>query len=124
LGTSSRDHLATALRREIERDWPRLTYHYGIPPSELATTPRWLRQIYVEALPELIGTTQLQRVAASSYPHLEEDSRRSYMRRLSRLVPTASSEENVAKPKSLEEAQKMYASVGIGFEVVPAGKNE
>lgn len=72
----------SVLRQNIEATFPQLSFWYGMGWEELARMPRWLRAIYLEALPQLLATQELMLARAASFPYLKDSKRRSEARRL------------------------------------------
>lgn len=108
---SSSDDLTKAQRARIEREYPLLSYYYGIPPSEAAVMPRWLRSTYIERLQEILATEQIRAIEAATFPHMEVAARRSTMRRLERIAKIG---EQVQKPKTPQD----IAAIGIPVTIV------
>ena len=107
-----------ALRLEIERDWPRLTYYYGIQPSELAQMPRWLRNVYIDKLGPIRARERLIAIDEVSFPHMEKEGRRQLVSRLQRIAQSDQLKPKPSKPVSVEEMQGGLACMGIAVEVV------
>lgn len=104
------------LRQEVERDWPLLSYYFGIPPSELAQLPRWLRLTYVKGLTQIRARERLSAIEDLSVPYMERGDRDCIVRRLKRLAGYV--EPPATRPQSLEEMQGGLAGMGINVEVV------
>ena len=54
------------------RLYPKLTRFYGIGPSELAHTPRWLVRLYAEMMDGIEAEEQLAAITAASSPYMEK----------------------------------------------------
>ena len=107
----------TQLRKEIETVWPRLTREYGLSPNQIAAMPRWLRRVYIEAIPRILAEEQLAAIEVALFPHMKKEDQRSMHRKISRMARVE--REEPAAPKSMEEMQALAAMAGIGVEVVP-----
>ena len=112
----------TRLKREIEQQWPLLTYHYGFSIDELARTPRNIREIYWSALPRIMAQEKLAALEVASFPHMKDGPRRQLVRRLERVARVRRAEPQ--KPKSLEDERRALAGMGIPVTVVDAEGRE
>ena len=112
-------HLEAAgrsLRQEVERDWPLLSFHYGLSISELLHTPRWLRRAYIARLDELLARERLARLEEVSFPYMDASARRTVTSKLKRAAKFP--EPPASKPRSLDEMTKGLAGIGIAVEMV------
>lgn len=117
MGTTSREK--SPKLREIEQLYPDLTWHYGIPPHQLAKLPRWLKEVYVEALPRLIAHDQLRAIEASSFPHYEETAQRRIHDRWTKYLPERDEPGMKVKTESELAALGAMAGLGVVFEPKP-----
>lgn len=108
--------LRAAKRREIEREWPQLSYYYGLSFTELAHMPRWLRRAYVRELPRLRARERLAEIETTLMPHMSHEDQRSIMNRLNRAADLP--KPPVSRPKTQEEMIAAAAGAGIGVELV------
>lgn len=83
--------------------------------------PRWARQMWVDALPELIASQQLRAIEAASFPKLTQDSQHAISERYTKALP----EESQAKPQAPRdklEYQALAAAAGFGIVFEPKEK--
>lgn len=57
------------------RVWPMLTFHYGIPFSDLMLMPRWMKLEYLRQLPTFIGQERLRAAEVAMLPHVPQETR-------------------------------------------------
>lgn len=77
---------SSRLKQQVERLWPRLSFHYGLSFEELAEMPRWLMDIYLQELPRLLAEQQMAALEASAYPNLKKQDQTRISKRLSRMM--------------------------------------
>lgn len=106
------------LALEVQRYWPRLTRFYGLTPDLLYTLPHNVRQVYIDALPELEAQEQMNFIEAVTYPHMKKADQSRVSRRLNRMANRPEAEP--VKAKTMDEAAQVLSGMGIGVEVVPA----
>lgn len=104
---------------EIEQ-WPRLTRFYGIPPRELARTPRWLIMLYLEAIPSLTAEEQLVAFQVSDFPHMEERDRKQVHRQVQRIA-SGKGEPPAPQQRGVDPSKDggMLAATGIALKIEP-----
>ena len=122
MGTSP-DRDETALKQEARAVWPSLAYYYGIPPSEIKQMPRWERELYADALPALLASTQLRAIEAASFAHLDADAQKRIMDRYIDALPE-SSKAKPQMPKSKVDFMALGAAAGIGVVFEPKEKKD
>lgn len=105
------------LKQELTHLWPELTHFYGLAPAELATTPKPILQLYIDALPRLLAREQLSAIQAAGSPHMEKSARGRMMRELWRQ---AGFSEPQATPVQSHDA---IAALGIPVTVVDKDGN-
>ena len=109
-----------ALGAEIKRNWPALSFYYGLSFQDLRGMPRWARDTYARALPGLLSSQQLRAIEASMFPWTDEGSRRQIMNDLTRHLPKTSDRPNA--PRNKQELQLAAAGAGIGVVFEPKEK--
>ena len=100
---------------EVQRYWPRLTRFYGLTPRDLYTLPHNVRQVYIDALPQLEAQEQMNLIEAVTYPHMKKPDQSRLSRRLNRL---AKLEHEPMKASTMQEASEVLGGMGIAVEVV------
>ncbi len=100
---------------EIRHQWPRLTRFYGLCPSVLVVMPRWLRAIYIDALPTLNAEEQLASFQVADFPNMEKDDRTELHRKLVRFADgdVVEDAEAVAVDPSSDHGRHTLAGMGI-----------
>jgi hypothetical protein len=100
------------LREAVTKQFPVLTFWYGLQFSELVELPRWVIDAYVRALPRLLAAHELILSRAAVYPHLKPSAMRSVSSRLTRLAEGQRSRSGRVVPR--ESFEGTLAGVGIG----------
>lgn len=107
------------------RNYPALTYHYGLDYLAILRMPVWLRDIYIEELPGLIAQRQLLAIEAAATPHMEKNDAEKTVRHLQRIIEEGHTlEQETTKQATLSEEmyQQHMASAGIPITFVRKGE--
>jgi hypothetical protein len=123
MGTTNREK--SPKRREIESVYPELTWHYGISPNEVIRMPRWLKHVYLDALPRLIAAEQLRAIEAASFPNHDPQVQRKIRDRWMRFMPNAEADDaGGMKIRTREDLAGFAALAGVGvvFESKKGGE--
>ena len=111
----NRSELDGLKRHTLIGTFPRLTRFYGISPLELADTPNWVLQLYVDCISELEAEERILAMQVSDWSHLSEKDRRSIRSRLIERLNT----EPVAPPTmNVTEHASKRDLAAIGIKVV------
>jgi len=131
VGDEGREHQLPAIARFY--NFPALSFHYSIPPSELAVSPNWLLKMYQDALPALIQAQHLQDMEACAYPYLKEKDAERLLRRVHRAADAWPPEEvrraaaartrRGAAAPSPQTARMQLAAAGIGMTILDKDGN-
>lgn len=104
---------------EVEHEWTRLTFEYGLTFAEIADMPRWARKLYVRALPRIKAEKQLTAIEASAFPKLNKEAQRSIIRRLERRA----TEGRMVSQAPKSDAELLNAADQFGFGVTVVDKS-
>ena len=99
--------------------YPDLSYYYGFTPSEISRMERWLKVLYLEAIPRFRAQNLGDAIAAATFRHMKDEDRRSIQRTLNRALVAGVSDEAEEKPKTFgtpEEFKDAMAAIGIGVK--------
>src|ERR1051326_2231786 len=84
--------------------FPALSFHYGFSFEELVRMPRWVRDLYLEKLDELLALEQAHSLDAAAYPDMKDDARERYRKRIERRAKVNERVEAVKTKADLEKA--------------------
>jgi hypothetical protein len=87
-----------------------LTRFYGVSPTELATWPGWLIDLYYDAMERLAAEDTAQAIMTSSYPNMTEEAQKNIGRDLQRVLGRGGGER--VNPVS-EEGKSALGGIGI-----------
>jgi hypothetical protein len=105
-------------RLERYKDYPDLTYWFGLTPEELYVLPRWMRRVYVEALPRLKAEVTVDRINAAMFPKLKKSDRSRTANKLNRVLNPV----EPVKPQGRRDLRQKIAAAGIGMKIVKKRK--
>lgn len=103
-------------------EFPRLSRFYGFSPVELAELPRWMRELYLHAIPQLQAEEQLLSFQASDFPHMDQKDRSKLHRQIMGLAARRDIPEGEQVDTRTQEGRDTIGSLGFKVVVDPGKK--